>query len=111
MVKFNLHESSVVVFFKRKSAVGFKLSNLLKADSFLLKVVVVLKGHVSRVEIVVRGTVSLLETGVFLVSTESALEHSAEVNLGEDSVMGDHVVFEVRLKIVKMRETGCIGVA
>jgi hypothetical protein len=101
----------VVVFFKRKSVLGFKLSNLLEADSFLLKIIVVLKGHVSRVEAVVRGTMGLLETGVFLVSIESALKHSAEVNPGEDSVMGDHVVFEVRLKVVKMSETSCIGVA
>lgn len=54
-------------------------SDLCQADTFLLKVVIVLQRHVSWVELIVWGTVVFLEAGVFLALTLHALDHSAEV--------------------------------
>ena len=100
----------MVVVIKGESVDGFELSDLFQVDSLLLEVVVVLEGHVSRVEVVVGGTVSLLEAGVCLVSTKSALHHSSEVNFGEDTVVGHEMVSEVGLEVVVVGETGGIGV-
>ena len=61
------------------SNLGLELSDLVSWDSSPLQVVVVLEGQVSGVELVVWGTVCLLEAGVLLSHLHLLLDLSAEV--------------------------------
>ena len=70
-----------------------------------------LKRHIARVPLVVRRTVSLFEARVFLAHLHLALHHSSEVPSCENAVLRNNVVEGGRLELVKMRETGGIGVA
>lgn len=88
-----------------------ELSNIIDVDSFLLKIVVVLERHVSGVEMVVRGTVGLLEAGVFLVRSLLTLQHPAEVKPREDAVVRHNVVHRVGLEVVEVLEASGVGVS
>ena len=61
------------------SGLGLEHADLLERDLSALEVVVVLEGHIARIEVVVWGAVTLLEVGEFLSHGHLALHHAAEV--------------------------------
>lgn len=97
--------SSVVMFIVMSNPnLGFKLPDLGEGNSSLLKVVVVFEWHVSRIELIVWGTVGFLEAAEFLSHLHLSLHLSAKVPVGEDSVVWDSVVQCMRLVVVVVLE-------
>jgi hypothetical protein len=93
------------------SGFGSVHPDVVEVDALPLEVVVVLEGHGSGVELVVGRPVALFEAGVLLVLALAALEHPAEVEPGEDAVVGHDVVLPVGLEVVVVLEAGGVGVA
>ena len=101
----------MVVFIESNSSLGSVHSNITKVNTLFLEVVIVFKRQVPGVEMAVRRAVSLFEASVFLILTLATLEHSTEIDSGENSVMRDHMVLPVRFEIVKVLEASGIRVA
>ena len=83
---------------------GFEHFDFGETDSLALKVVIMLERGVSGGEVVVGGTVVLLEARVLLSLTQHALQHSPEVEAREQSVVGHEVVSGVGLVVVQVLE-------
>lgn len=62
------------------SSLGSEHSEVVEVDSLLLEVLIMLKRVRSRVELIVGGTMRLLEAGVLLILALAALKHSTEVD-------------------------------
>lgn len=88
-----------------------KHSDFTERDVSSLKIVVVLKRHVSFGEVVVRRSACLLEAWEFLTSLHFTLHNSAEVPSSKDAVVGNPVVHGSRLVVVVVLEVWCIRVS
>lgn len=65
------------------------MAHLIELDLAALQVLVVLQGVVLGRVVVVRRTLVLGETGVFLTHLLLVRHHVVEVQVGEDTVVGD----------------------
>ena len=97
-----------MVFVMSNTRLGFELSNLIQANTFLLEEFVELEWVVSRIEAVVGGSIGLFEARVLYISIHSALEHSTEINPREDTIVGHKVVSGVGFITISVGETGSI---
>lgn len=69
-----------------------------------LKIVVVLKRHVSWVEMVVRGSMILFEVCEFLSHLHLTFHHSAKIHSSKDTILRNHMVHGVGFVVMKMLE-------
>jgi len=79
-------------------------SDFLKRDIFLLEIIVVLKRHVSRVEVIVWGSMCFLEACKLFTCFHLILNDLSEIEFGEYAVMRYPVIHGMRLIIVIMLE-------
>ena len=86
------------------SCLGLEHADLLERDLSALEVVIVLKRHIARSELVVWGTVALLEVGELLSHTHLALHHATEVPSREDAVVWDNMIHRVGLVVMQVLE-------
>lgn len=90
---------------------GLEHADLFNGNLSALEVIVVLEGHIARGEVVVGGTVALLEVGELLTHGHLALHHAAEVPSGEEAVVRNAMIQSMRLVVMKVLEVGGIRVA
>jgi hypothetical protein len=92
------------------SCLGLEHADILNRNLSALEVIVVLEGHIARGEVVVGGTVALLEVGELLTHGHLALHHAAEVPSGEQAVVRNAMVHSMRLVVMKVLEVRGIRV-
>jgi hypothetical protein len=83
-----------------------RVANVFGGESFVLEDLVVLERVERSTVSVVRRTVGLLEASVGVGGLNTAAHHSAEVDVGEDTIVGHGVVHGVRLIVVQVLEAG-----
>ena len=92
------------------SSLGLEHADILNRNLSALEVIVVLEGHIARGEVVVGGTVALLEVGELFTHGHLALHHAAEVPSGEQAVVRNAMVHSMRLVVMKVLEVRGIRV-
>lgn len=90
------------------SDLWLKHSDLAKWNLSSLEVIIVLKWHVFRIEVIVWGSVVLFEACEFLTHLHLTLKHSAEVPSGEQTVVRNSVVKSCWLVVMVVLEAGSV---
>lgn len=91
-----------------EAPLGVGMANFLERDLARLEVLVVLEGVVAGRIVVVRRALALSKAGVLLAHLLLIAHHVIEVEVREDTVVGNAVVRVGRLVVVEMREASTV---
>jgi hypothetical protein len=92
------------------ACLGSRVAHFFRFDTLVLEIFAVLEFVVLGSEVLVGGSVVLLEASVADSSAKLRLHHAAEVNLTEDAVVRHVMVHGCSLKVVQVLEVTGVGV-